>query len=137
MILFIDDEEYYVRAYIDELTDARHEVLFRNRVDDAVNWYKDHSHEVDVIIVDIMMPPGRTFGSSDRSGGLRTGFLLYEWFRQRDARVPIIVLTNVEVGEQFASDGRCWFFRKENCLPFELLAAVEHIQSLENQQAQG
>ncbi len=138
MILFVDDEPFFVGSYIDELRDSGYEVKIETTVDSATDWFRNNGSQVQLVIVDVMMPAGKTFKSLDKSLGLRTGFLLYDWLRELNKDVPIVVLSNTthqEVKEKFAGETNWWFFRKDECFPFELVEAVREILSQGRKQA--
>lgn len=130
MILFIDDEPEYVQSYVEELRDAGHEVIIEKTVDSALNFVSDNKDRLELIVLDIMMPAGTAFRDIDTYGTLRTGLSVYDRIRQHSSEYPIIVLTNVtkvEVELKFANEKRCLVFRKDQCLPFELVAHVREM----------
>jgi CheY-like chemotaxis protein len=130
LILFIDDEERYVRSYIDELALAGFKVHFCSKVESALHFLDSSKDQVDLCIVDIMMPPGKTFATADSQGGVRTGLLFYDYIRQQALHLPIIVLTNRtsdEVERKVATDDFGWLFRKDQCFPFELANHIKDI----------
>ena len=132
MILFVDDEPYYVRSYIEELSESGFEVVHREGVGAAMKFCEDHFPEIAIVITDVMMvPSGRFHG--DTAYGLRTGFAFYDWIRQRAPNLPIMILTNVDspdVDQKISTDPNCRVFRKSECLPSELATYVRQIVPL-------
>lgn len=127
MILFVDDDPYYIHSYLDELIDSGFELTHQSKVAAAMRLLEDRSVPISLVITDIMMASGGVF-KDDTTFDLRTGFAFYDWIRQRAPRLPIIVLTNVgspDVDEKFADDQQCIVLRKSQCLPFEL---VDHVK---------
>src|SRR5205823_3629743 len=130
MILFIDDEENYVRPYIDELRLSGYDVILETDVDAALEFFEGNYREIDLLILDIMMAPGESFQDERTLFGRRTGLFFYERVRRKASDLPMIALSNVydplskisdeRVKELLDSDKRCWFYHKRMLLPFEL-----------------
>ena len=130
MILFIDDEEKRVETYLQELTLARKEVSFQYNVDKALAFFKKNAANIDLVILDIMMPFGDAFTPEETKQGLRTGLSVYQRIRERSSDLPMLILTNVsdeQIAEQFQKEKNCRFVRKQDCLPRELTTYVENI----------
>ena len=128
MILFIDDEARHMRSHLDELELSDFDVEFKQSVDEALDFFEDNFAQIELIILDIMMPPGNRFKNID--SGLRTGVHIYDKIRPAAPDLPIIILTNVseeELAKRFHGEKNCWFMRKEEYLPFELLSEIENI----------
>ncbi len=129
MILFVDDDAYYVHSYLEELRDSGFAPLYEAKVSGAMRLLEDRSFAVSLIVTDIMMASGGVF-RDDTMFDLRTGFAFYDWIRQRAPQLPIIVLTNVpsdDVDNKFAADANCKVLRKFQCMPFQL---VEHVREM-------
>lgn len=130
MILFIDDEFRQMESYIEELKLSGYEVEYINNVDDALVFLEKYIAKLQLVILDIMMPPGRLFKNGDIEHGLRTGVKFYYKIRNLSNEIKVIVLTNVsdeKVAEQFQNEKNCWFFPKEGILPYQLAHEVEMI----------
>lgn len=132
MILIVDDEPRYMMSYRDELELSGYKVEIRKDVGVAFNFIKEHLKEIDLLITDIMMPPGILFANSDVNLELRTGLHFYELVRQISPQLPILILSNVsdpQIANRIQNEPLCWFIRKEDCLPFELASEIEYILS--------
>ena len=130
MILFIDDELRQMESYIEELKWSGYEVVYKNNVDDALIFLQTHLAKLKLVILDIMMPPGELFKNGDIEYGLRTGVKFYHKIRSLSNEIKVIVLTNVsdeKVAEQFQNEKNCWFFPKEEILPYQLAEEVTNI----------
>lgn len=130
MILFIDDEKREMDSYIEELKLSGLDVTFQRDVDSALRLFQTKMDQIDLTILDIMMPPGRAFENDDTNGGLRTGLWLYEKLREMRPELPIAIFTNVSderVAERFRKEQNCWFLSKRDYLPFELVEKVGEI----------
>lgn len=134
MILMIDDEHREAGSYVEELEYSGFRVHFEKDVDRALRFVTENIQEIELLILDIMMPPGRTLAQSATRNGLRTGVELFHRIREISTSLPIIVLTNVSdqaVEATFLRKANCRFLRKEDQLPFELVEEVRNF--LKNQ----
>ena len=129
MILFIDDERHYISSYIEELELSGYKVEFRKDPGVGLELMKEHLLEIDLLIMDVMMPPGTLWHNVDTNGGFRTGIIYYEIIRQIAPKLPILIFSNVSdlLVQRNLEDPYCWFIRKEDCDPFELVEEVKHI----------
>lgn len=133
MILFIDDEKRYSTIYVEAIEDEGHVVEFQKDVDEAWGFFDANADDIDLIVLDIMMSPGSTFGDEDTEGGLRTGLFFYERVREKAPDLPVVILTNAsdeELIDRFRGEVRCWFRQKKNYLPFEIAREVRRILAL-------
>lgn len=132
MILYVDDEARRTQSYLDEmrLELTKHEIVYKNRVDEALKVFRENIEKVELLILDIMMPPGISFKADDTMQGLRTGVRMYQLVREINPSLLVIIFTNVsdpEVKEYFAKESGCVFLRKEDYMPFEFVEAVKEI----------
>jgi DNA-binding response OmpR family regulator len=130
MILFVDDETRSMDSYERELSDSGYDVSFQHDIDEAVRVCDEDGDRIELVILDIMMPPGSSFKNVDTQTGLRTGLRFYEKIRQKAPELPIMILTNVldeTVAKKFNADARCQFLLKEEFLPFELVEEVRNV----------
>ena len=130
MILFVDDEQRLVGAYLDELKAAGFEVSPHMCVDSAVRFFDQNRNLVTLLVVDIMMPPGATFEFSGTMEGTRTGMCFYDYVRERAPDLAVIVLTSVTdpfIKKRFELEPNCLFVGKHECLPFELVARAKEL----------
>jgi CheY-like chemotaxis protein len=103
-ILLIDDEAVpglsepegiYMWYYSEALRRAGYELEEVNATDEAIRRLSDPTSKFDLIILDIMMPPGTAFGPEETESGLRTGVLLADKLKDLRPKTPVLVLTNV------------------------------------------
>jgi CheY-like chemotaxis protein len=128
----IDDEKREMDSYVMELelSEYQYEVSFQKEVDAALEFVQENLKRIDLLILDIMMPPGSAFKDVDTKMGLRTGIHFYETIRETAPDLPVMILTNVSderVADRFRRENKCWFLRKEDYLPFELAEEVKHV----------
>lgn len=132
MILIVDDERRRMDSYRLELVLSGYDVLFKDDVDEAINFFESNVGEIELLILDIMMPPGNSFKAEGAQGGLRTGVLFYERVRRAAPDCPVIILSNVAdpaVRGRFNAESKCWYRMKVDYLPFELVDEVRRILS--------
>lgn len=127
VILLIDDEEapnvFYVRA----LERAGFRVERRTSVDDALDFARGAIQKLALVILDVMMPFGRSYSAEDADDGLRTGVLVYKDIRALSSTVPILVLTvvrNPDILACFEDEPRLKVIRKLDCTPRQLVQQV-------------
>ncbi len=130
MVLFVDDEKREMDSYVQELELSKYKVVFKKDVDEALEFFEKNLTEIDLVILDIMMPPGRSFAQNDTQMGLRTGIAFYKKIRDKAPELPLLIFTNVsdeKVSEWFRKEKKCRFLRKEDYLPFELVDEVKKV----------
>lgn len=120
-VLFIDDDRRRMNKYVRELEDNDYEVIFEDNVNDALTTLRSLK-DLDLVILDISMPPGTEYKFEDTVGGTRTGLALYDTIRSERPELRIVALTNVSdsrVAEHFGKDGRGpgQLVRKPDVLP--------------------
>ena len=128
MILFIDNEEFRTRPWIEELQEAGLQVSLISSAD-AARRALDAPDPPQGIVLDLMIPADGNVPDRATSYGTRTGLWLLQRFRETHARVPVVVLTNVDdpgVEEAVTGLGAV-YRRKRDCGPARL---VELIRSL-------
>jgi len=130
MILMVDDESKSMDSYRAELELSGYAVEYCDNVDAALQYFDKTHDQIQILILDIMMPPGRAFRAANTQDGLRTGVLFYERVRLTAPELKVVILTNVSdrrLAEQFEREPHAWFLNKEQFLPFELAQEVEKL----------
>jgi DNA-binding NarL/FixJ family response regulator len=136
MILFIDDERRSMSSYVEELerqlaeTNQQKEVVFLSDVDKALETFNDRFREIEVVVLDIMMPFGKHFDKESTDGGLRTGERFYEHIRRRTLDLSVVILSNVNdarLSKRFSTEEHCWFLQKKDYFPYEFAEAVTEV----------
>ncbi len=94
MLLIVDDGKFEMQTIVEELELSGFEVVWKTDVDAALTFLKRNPQQIDLLILDIMMPAGRAFKDEDTQDGLRTGFHFYERARVMAPHLPIIMFTN-------------------------------------------
>jgi CheY-like chemotaxis protein len=148
MILFVDDEPRYISSFVEELEleFGKDKINCSKDVDEALDFFNHNSNEIKIIILDEMMPPGKTFKNGLTQTGLRTGLFFYKHIRQNFPDLPIIIFTNIpddytfsdsanhfeigEISKKFKEDidnRKALYLQKEDLFPYELAAIVRKI----------
>jgi CheY-like chemotaxis protein len=141
MILMIDDSARGVMIYKEELEASGYQVLHHRSVDEALRDLEARRQDFELVILDVMMPPGESFRQDQAADlGLRTGVRVYERLRERAPHLPVVVLTNVTnpgVQERFRRERGCWFLQKADYLPFQLAEKVREVLSGPTREGRG
>jgi len=102
MIIFVDDEPMFVHYYLKHLRDSfsKEKVIFCETITEAREAIKKFIGELEILIIDIMMPPEPGF-EQGTEGGLLTGLVFLEQIasKLREQNIPVLVLTNRDPGK--------------------------------------
>jgi Response regulator containing CheY-like receiver, AAA-type ATPase, and DNA-binding domains len=130
MILFIDDEHRRMTPYIEELELSGYQVKFKDNVQDALNFWKEHTQEIKLIVLDLMMPIGNDFDESaqqEAEFGLKTGIYFYnKYLKSQD--IPVILFTHsADANIPRDEYNHVYLLKKLDYLPYEFVQKVEAI----------
>ncbi|MEL6442177.1 MAG: response regulator [Cyanobacteria bacterium J06621_8] len=134
LIVFGDDEARLIDSYKMELElELNCEVKIISNTDKLLEFLQTGNKQVDLLILDVMMPPGSNHTISDRNHqeGLNTGLIIYEILREKGISLPIVIFTNSVRDEQnqivtkISQDDKAKFLQKEDYLPFELADEIK------------
>ncbi len=130
MILFIDNEEARTRPWVDELREAGLEVKVLSSADEA-RQALDAADPPQCVVLDLMIPADGEVPDRETAYGTRTGLWLLRRFRKLHARVPVVVLTNVDdPGVEEAVTGFAAVYRrKRDCGPARLVELIRSLTS--------
>lgn len=132
-ILLIDDNfgplQYYKKAL--EHSDSKiYKVYHVEDPDSALKFLMSKGSILDLIILDIMLPPGKSYKKEDTRGGLFTGIFLFRDIKKEYPKIPIIFLTNVtnpRVLDLLDEDRSLKIFQKIDTPPFKLLEIIDNL----------
>ena len=123
MILFIDDERRVMDSYINylamKLSPEGYDVVFLDNIDPALDFLENRGDEIDLIILDVMMPTGTKLDRKQTSDGLMTGVVFYDLIRKKLPILPILVFTNYsdeDLEKRLKHDPNCRFLQKTDYL---------------------
>ena len=129
MIIFIDDEPDFISPYTDAFRFSDFEVKIIDDVDTAWNLIEKNTDEVDVVILDVMMPPGRLFDDHDTKEGLRTGLRFLELMKKLDERIPVVCLTNADTRSfPEINHSNHFVYEKKDIDPWKLVDKMSEIK---------
>lgn len=128
MILFVDDDRRYIKDYIEEIESRNYSVRHEHNIDDAFKSVTDHIHHIQILILDIMMPPGELLDEQDNENGKRTGIFFIKAIEQQIGEInfPLIIFTHVNTDNLIV---RYQKYQKENYTPYEFANEIEQIIS--------
>ena len=123
MILIIDDDLFGMKSYRLTLEEGGYDVAVAETPDEAMKILETDKENVELILLDVMLPTGNLLLDHDVEQGLRTGKVLFEILRDQFPQIPIIVLS-ITAAEDFGKEG-IEFLWKADTLPSELLRTVQ------------
>lgn len=130
MIMMVDDEPRRMDAYRRELQDTGYTVEMYSGVDHALADLEADVRRIQLLILDVMLPPGQAFKDVDTQEGLRTGERFYERVRNLRPTLPVVFLTNVSdprLTKKYHRQHHCMVLHKEDYQPFELAEEVRRL----------
>jgi CheY-like chemotaxis protein len=95
----VDDDKRRMQSYVQELQFFDYNVNFKADVDEALDFFENNHEQLELVILDIMMPTGNSFSNDRSDNGLRTGICFYERIRSQKQNLPVIILTNISSTE--------------------------------------
>lgn len=91
-VLLIDDERFPTQYYLDYLQNTgTFEVEWVQDVDDALARFEK---PFDAVVLDMMIPPGRTLGGGESKEGMISGLAILQRLRAGQCRHPVLIMTN-------------------------------------------
>lgn len=93
-ILFVDDEQWIMSGVVDSLS-VDYRVLTASNADDALLILEERAENVDLILLDIMMPVGQRVDDPRRGRTTGVGFARIA-LREMKLDIPIICYTVVD-----------------------------------------
>lgn len=130
MIFAVDDELHRIKSYIEDLSMSGFSVESESQIDAAWGFIVENGAQIELCILDVMMPPGTCLEGRATNDGTRTGMAFFELLRASNPLMPIVILTNVsavDVRKRCDDDELCWWFRKDEIFPFELSEKITDI----------
>lgn len=93
-ILFVDDDVIRMSSYVDFLKQSGYNIVLETNSSNVLTTFKEKKEEIDLIILDMMMPIEERL-KDETSYGRRTGLYLLKQIREISANVPIMIFTVV------------------------------------------
>ncbi len=128
-ILFVDDEPRGIDSFLEELRFSGYQVTPKDDIDSAEQYLQQYHNKIQLVILDIMMPPGETLRAKDTDNGMKTGILFRNHIRSNFPDMPIILFTNfhpdAQLKQEINDDPKSLLLQKYNYLPFELVEEIK------------
>jgi CheY-like chemotaxis protein len=94
-VVLIDDDHGPMDYYVKAMESRGLEVTQLDSVDETYKWLDDAGTEpLDLVVVDLMMPPQTRLAAEETDNGLRSGVFVARDVRKKWPTTPIVVLTN-------------------------------------------
>ena len=123
-VLWVDDDRFFLERSSERLKWQGIKCRLVSSVDEAAEIMKNDYENIAGIIIDVMMDPGRLFAERENENGFRTGFLLYDYIRNKYGKgVSIIFLTNREIKDLKYKDAK--IYSKFNYRSNKLVKLIE------------
>ncbi|MHB8762874.1 MAG: response regulator [Deferrisomatales bacterium] len=139
MILWVDDDiNYTLKPYVDDLGCAGYRVLTATNPESMQQQLAEHIGDIDLIIMDAMMPLGDTISPDEGEMGMSTGLVLLSSLQADPglSEIPIILLSvrdDEEIAE-WARKAGIPYYLKLDTPPSELLRIVGDVLGAEARQ---
>lgn len=91
----------YMWYYAEALRDMTYEVTVVNTIDRALEALA--TQQFDLILLDLMMPPGKALADADTAAGMRTGVVFADRLAHSHPDTPVVILTMVANPSAFQS----------------------------------
>ncbi|ESS71676.1 CheY-like receiver [Methyloglobulus morosus KoM1] len=132
MILWLDDDnDSSLMGYLDEIRDNNYLVKRSQTPDEFFNDLNKNYRNVQLIIMDIMIPTGNKITPEESKSGLITGQCVINKIKQDNltTNIPILILTVVERQEAntWATERNIPYLIKSKTFVDELLTQIKRI----------
>lgn len=132
-ILIIDDEAVSLSYFSQALELAGYRVtVFKNATKFKRSIAKNNIPDVDMFVVDLMLPPGRTYDKATTENGLLTGLYIALDIRKAFSETPILLWSAapfpdlIQKAKQLSRAlTSCAFVQKQNCPPVSLVRLID------------
>jgi CheY-like chemotaxis protein len=125
-VVLIDEDKFALSFYEDAIRSGGFALRHCYTVESALEVVG--REKPDLIVLDVMMPPGRTYSEDESRHGLWTGVLLHEDLQRLAPGVPIIVLTNCssrEILSALQDKPKTKVLSKAECPPVALVEVID------------
>lgn len=123
MILFVDDEARRIEAYREACELAGLEISFIDDAEKVVEFLRERKSDVQLLVLDVMMPMGSRYNKPEATFGTRTGLEVLREVRNLAPELPVLLFTqshDPEIDLMVEGDSRARVARKQDVLPSDL-----------------
>jgi len=127
-ILWVEDDLFLISPMLDRFTHHGYEILSAGTISDALQHLNNHNSDIDLAILDVMMPPDTEYLKVDTFDGQRTGLVLGRIIKEKYPKIKIVgfsVVRDPEVVEWFINYGAGYFTKP--ILPNDFFQSIEAI----------
>jgi DNA-binding NarL/FixJ family response regulator len=94
-IILIDDDHGPMEYYVKALRMRGFDVRQIDSTDEAFEWLSDmEGKPPDIVVVDMMMPPGKRLTQEETVFGLKSGVFIAKAIREKYSNLILVALTN-------------------------------------------
>ncbi len=131
-VLFVDDEVLPAKLYLRALQESGFKVIHLKSVDEALHFAETAQDRVsvDLLVLDLMMPPGEALKDEETLDGVTTGLVLRGALRKYYPKQPIVFLTNInnpEILQPLEDEPGTRILHKFSYPPFELVDEMKKV----------
>jgi len=126
-VLFVDDDAKRGGSLADFLQEE-YKVLLVDKTGDALKLIREGMNDIDLVILDIMMPPGE-LGKERTDNARRTGLVLLREIRNASPKIPVVIFTVVrdpQLRAEALRSGAVLYLEKP-MLPSDLISRIDSI----------
>jgi CheY-like chemotaxis protein len=127
-VIYIDDESDTEKMFskFDIMLDSEIEVVKVAKVEKALPMLDEHRGTVDLVVLDIIMPPEGFYSLEDTNGGTTTGLRLLKDIRKAYPELPIIIVSvkRTQTAEDTAAEYGVADYLDKPVEAFEIAAAI-------------
>lgn len=128
-VLFVDDDMRRMSSFVDMLEWEGYTVLGANSVDKARRLFRNLGKVIDLVVLDIMMPPGEGDDPETVDHGRSTGLEFLKEVRKELKKLPVIVLSIRHDHEckNAAEEAGASDYLEKPCRPSVLLRRIDKL----------
>lgn len=130
-ILWVDDDIKRLRVFVDEMQDEGYEIIQAETPEEMEAVLSRERQNIDLIIMDLMLPIGHRISPVKVNNGRLTGLFLIERIKENKAlkKIPIILFTIISDSSvsNWCKNHNVKILRKADVLPSEL---CQHVLSI-------
>ena len=129
-ILWVDDDirSFALDAFVDEFEDSGIKILSASSPEEMWDVLSRSGHDVDLIIMDMMLPVGSLVPLNEVKLGQHTGIYLIKQLKEKKEFIDTPVIFFSIIGDQevldWANKEKILFIKKQETFPDELLSRV-------------
>lgn len=129
-ILWVDDNlTYNLRRFVDEFEDKDISILKAYNASEGIDIFERFKDEIDAVILDMMMDPGKNLCHLETKSGFISGLVLARLIKKKEPKMPVIGFSIIAGESEIATwfvKNKCLLLDKQETSPEELVQKVEN-----------